>query len=42
MITLPLLLAAVLATNGVTKAESLARITSDTTYYDRKEGIAVF
>ena len=42
MSTLPLLLAAVLATNGVNKAESLARITSDTTYYDRKEGIAVF
>lgn len=30
------------ATSEVAKASSPARITSDTTYYDRKEGIAVF
>lgn len=37
-----LLLAALAATNTTTKIENPARITSDTTYYDRKEGIAVF
>ena len=45
----PLVLAAALATNAVGSAGSTnatasatARITSDKTYYDRKEGIAVF
>lgn len=37
-----LFLAALTATNVVGKVESPARITSDSTYYDRKEGIAVF
>lgn len=40
MITL--LLAALLATNSFNKIENPARITSDTTYYDRREGIVVF
>lgn len=37
-----LLLAATAVTNSVDKIDNPARITSDTTYYDRKEGIAVF
>lgn len=37
-----LLLASAVVTNSVDKIENPARITSDTTYYDRKEGIAVF
>lgn len=37
-----LLLAAAAVTNQTDKIENPARITSDTTYYDRKEGIAVF
>lgn len=37
-----LFFAAVLATNSFNKIENPARITSDSTYYDRKEGIVVF
>mgnify|MGYP003291217205 CR=1 FL=1 len=37
-----LLLAAVAATTSPKTIENPARITSDSTYYDRKEGIAVF
>lgn len=37
-----LLFAAILATNSFNKIENPARITSDSTYYDRKEGIVVF
>lgn len=36
------LFAAMAVTNTMTQVENPARITSDTTYYDRKEGIAVF
>jgi len=42
MSALSLVFAAVLATNSVATTGSLAHITSDTTYYDRKEGIVVF
>ena len=42
MSALGLIFAAVLATNVTEKASTPARITSDSTYYDRKEGIAVF
>lgn len=42
MVLAPLLLAAIAATNVFGKAETPARVTSDTTFYDRKEGIAVF
>ena len=42
MSVLGLIFAAVLATNVTEKASTPARITSDSTYYDRKEGIAVF
>lgn len=42
MILAILLLASTVVTNSVDKIENPARITSDTTYYDRKEGIAVF
>lgn len=37
-----LLLASFAITNSTTNIENPARVTSDSTYYDRKEGIAVF
>lgn len=39
---LTLFLAAALATNSFNKIENPARITSDSTYYDRREGLVVF